>query len=149
MMSSASFLEGNEIQDLGGGQFKTTAASLRYGPLDQYLMGLRGPDEVPAFFYVADVPAQYGERERDPEANVTFSGVRRDLTVADIVAASGERLPRVGNAPTVLRQAFVYVATGGTPSEADLARVERVRAAFPAFYAAGTEGRGQVDPRVN
>jgi hypothetical protein len=71
------------------------------------------------------------------------------LTVADVVAASGERLPRAGRAPTLLRQAFVYVAIGGPPSETDLARVERVRAAFPAFYAAGTEGRGQVDPRIN
>jgi hypothetical protein len=112
-------------------------------------MGLRGPDEVPPFFYVADVPAQFGERARDPEPNVSFSGVRRDLTVADVVAASGERLPRAGRAPTLLRQAFDYVAIGGPPTETDLARVERVRAAFPAFYAAGTEGRGQVDPRIN
>ena len=37
MNSSASFLEGNEIQDLGR-WFQTTAASVRYSPLDQYLM---------------------------------------------------------------------------------------------------------------
>ena len=63
MNSSASFLEGNEIQDLGGGQFRTTASSLRYGPLDQYLMGLRAAEEVPPFFYVANVAGD--ERSRD------------------------------------------------------------------------------------
>jgi hypothetical protein len=149
MHSSASFLEGNEIQDLGGGQFKTTAASLRYGALDQYLMGLRTPDEVPAFFFVSDVPLQYGEPARNPEVNVTFSGNRRDLSVADVIAAIGERSPRAGQAPTLWRQAFVFVSSGGPPSEADLAQLERLRAAFPAFYAAGTEGRGQIDPRIN
>jgi hypothetical protein len=147
MHSSASFLEGNEIQDLGGGQFRTAGASLRYGPLDQYLMGLRGPDEVPSFFYVADAPA-FLSRERNPEVGVTLTGTRRDVTVHDVIAAVGPRLPPAGRAPTLLRQAFVFVSTTPTPTEASLAKLERIRAAFPAFYGAGTEGRGQVDPRI-
>ncbi len=47
MNSSGSHDEGNDIEDLGGGQFKTGPASSRYGPLDQYLMGIRSSDEVP------------------------------------------------------------------------------------------------------
>ena len=75
MNSSASFLEGNEIQDLGGGRFQTTAASLRYSPLDQYLMGLRGADEVPAFFYVSDVHGRDGgSRRARPRSGVAFGG---------------------------------------------------------------------------
>ena len=47
MNSSGSHDEGNQIEDLGGGLFKTGPASQRYGPLDQYLMGLRTSVEVP------------------------------------------------------------------------------------------------------
>jgi hypothetical protein len=133
MNSSASFLEGNEIQDLGGGQFRTTAASLRYGPLDQYMMGLRAAEEVPPFFYVANVVGT-SDPARTPEPNVTLSGTRRDVSVGDIVAAIGPRSPQAGQTSTLLRQAYVFVAASGTsPAETDLAKVERLRAAFPAF----------------
>lgn len=147
--SSASFLEGNEIQDLGGGRFQTTAASLRYGPLDQYLMGLRGPEEVPSFFYVADVTGVSVDRGRTPEVGVAFSGARRDVSLNDVIAAVGPRSLSITDSPKLLRQSFVFVSTGGPPADTDLAKLERIRAAFPAFYAAGTEGRGQVDPRIN
>jgi hypothetical protein len=43
MDSDGSHLEGNDIEDAGGGQFRTAAAGVRYGPLDQYLMGIRRP----------------------------------------------------------------------------------------------------------
>ena len=147
--TSASFLEGNEIQDQGGGRFQTTAASVRYSPLDQYLMGLRGADEVPSFFYVSGVTGVTEARDRTPEVGVAFGGVRRDVSLADVVAAVGPRSPTVANSPKVLRQSFVFVSTSGSPTEANLAKLERIRAAFPSFYTAGTEGRGQVDPRIN
>ncbi len=38
--SDASVMEGNDIEDLGGGSFRTTAAVQRYSRLDQYAMGL-------------------------------------------------------------------------------------------------------------
>ena len=38
--SDASVMEGNDIEDLGGGQFRTTDAVKRYSRLDQYMMGL-------------------------------------------------------------------------------------------------------------
>src|SRR4029453_905169 len=38
--SEAAGVEGKEIQDLGGGSFRTTAAVQRYSLLDQYAMGL-------------------------------------------------------------------------------------------------------------
>ena len=38
--SDASVMEGNDIEDLGGGSFRTTGAVQRYSRLDQYAMGL-------------------------------------------------------------------------------------------------------------
>ena len=85
-------------------------------------------------------------RDRTPEAGVAFGGVRRDVSLADVVAAIGTRSPTVAHSPKVLRQSFVFVSTSGSPAEADLAKLERIRAAFPSFYAAGTEGRGEGRP---
>ena len=52
MDSDASVMEGNDIEDLGGGSFRTVGAVRRYSRLDQYAMGLLSPSEVPTFFYV-------------------------------------------------------------------------------------------------
>ena len=54
--SDASVMEGNDIEDQGGGQFRTVDAVKRYSMLDQYAMGLVGPNDVPPFFYV-EAPA--------------------------------------------------------------------------------------------
>ncbi|HEY2941021.1 MAG TPA: hypothetical protein VGN09_01175, partial [Vicinamibacteria bacterium] len=50
--TDASVMEGNDIADLGGGRFATVDFTRGYSPLDLYAMGLRGPEEVPPFFYV-------------------------------------------------------------------------------------------------
>ncbi len=50
--SDASVMEGNDIEDLGGGSFRTVAAVRRYSLLDQYAMGLVPESQVPPFFYV-------------------------------------------------------------------------------------------------
>ena len=46
--SDASVLEGNEIEDRGGGSFRTTATVQRYSPFDLYAMGLLAESEVPS-----------------------------------------------------------------------------------------------------
>ena len=51
--SDASVLEGNDIEDQGGGSFRTVATVQRYSPFDLYAMGLLAEAEVPRAFYVA------------------------------------------------------------------------------------------------
>lgn len=142
--TAGSHLEGNDIEDLGGGRFRTRAASQRYSPLDQYLMGLRAPDEVPPFFVVRNPVDIAVDPARDPQRDVLFGGTRRDVTIGDVVAALGPRDPAPGAARAPFRQAFVYVNLDGAPDPAALARIERIRAAFPAFFERSTEGRGSV-----
>ena len=92
-------MEGNKIDDLGGGAFKTVDAVKRYSALDQYAMGLLSPSQVPDFFYV-DSPTNVVPR-RDatsaPEIGVTFNGTRRDLRIEDVIAAMGARNPTSSN----------------------------------------------------
>jgi hypothetical protein len=147
--TDGSHLEGNDIQDAGGGRFRTTAAGVRYSPLDQYLMGLRAAEEVPPFFFVRSPVNTDSDPGRDPEPGVSFDGTRKDVAMADVLAAMGPRSPAHDAAPRSLRQAFLFVNVGGAASAAHLDKVERMRSAFPAFYQRSTDGRGATDPSLN
>ncbi len=146
MNSLGSYVEGNEIEDRGGGQFETVGASTRYSPLDQYLMGLRSAPEVPPFFYVKDPNASSStDPGRSPETGVTFSGTRRDVTVDDVIAAIGPRDPASSSGPP-FRQAYVLVVTdAATADPSHVAKVEKIRTAFAEFFNVGTGGRGTLD----
>ena len=142
--SDASVMEGNDIEDRGGGNFRTIDAAQRYSKLDLYGMGLIPARDVPPFFYV-DAPANVeGGRTREsaPRVGVSFTGTRRDLGIQDVVDAIGERQPNADASPRLHRQAWVYVISRGTsPAPADLARLERLRTAFEPFFARIAENR--------
>jgi hypothetical protein len=143
-------MEGNDIEDLGGGSFRTAGAVRGYSRLDQYAMGLIGPSEVPPFFYVAD-PVNLSEskdRESSPDEGVTFNGTRRDVLIEDIVAVNGDRQPAAAQSPRVHRQAFVYVVRGGRAVDGEVAKVDRIRRRFEEFFAAATENRMRVETRL-
>jgi hypothetical protein len=147
--SDASFVEGNGIQDLGGGSFRTVEAVQRYGPLDLYAMGQLDESEVPPLFFVDKPTGTNQTRESAPRTGVSFSGTRRDLTIADIVAAMGRRRPSAAQSPRVHRQAFVYVVGAGrTADSAALAKLERFRTAWESGFAAATGNRMSVDTRL-
>ncbi len=145
--SDASVMEGNDIEDLGGGSFRTTAAVQRYSRLDQYAMGLVSASQVPPFFYVDNPMNVSGGREADsaPRVGVTFNGTRRDVLIEDIIAINGPRLPSSANSPRVHRQAFLLVVgQGRSPDNAQIAKVDRIRKAWETFFQQATEGRMQA-----
>jgi hypothetical protein len=146
--SDASNMEGNDIQDLGNGLFRTVGAVSRYSALDQYAMGLRAEAEVPPMFVVTRVTS--GQSAADaPKIGVDIRGTRKDVRIADIVAANGPRRPEAASAPKVFRQAFIYLVSSQTPeSSADLNKLERIRAAWETFYNDSTEGRGTMIARL-
>jgi hypothetical protein len=147
--TDGSFLEGNDIQPQPDGRFRTEGASLRYSALDQYLMGMRDASEVPPLFFVDGPSGTDTDPGREPATGVLFGGTRKDVTIADIVSAMGDRSPRGMPWARPFRQAFVYVTVGGPADPGAIAKVERIRAAFPAFFAQAVEGRGSVDPTLN
>lgn len=151
MDSDASFVEGNDIEDLGGGSFRTTAAVDRYSALDQYAMGLRSAAEVPPVFYV-DSPANIVPPrtvESAPRVGVTFNGTRRDVLIQDVVSALGPRQPGSIDAPRLHRQAFIYViGTGTTVDRNVVEKIDRIRRAWEPFFLAATDNRMQVETRL-
>ncbi len=148
--SDASVLEGNDIEDRGGGSFRTVDAVKRYGPFDLYAMGLLAPSEVSAAFFVASPSGAGQTRESPPRTGVSFNGTRRDVTIADVVAAMGPRNPPSSSAPRVHRQAWVYVVgRGRTADAAALGKLDTIRRAFADFFAAATGARMSLETRLD
>jgi hypothetical protein len=149
--SDASVMEGNDIEDLGGGSFRTSASVQRYSSLDQYAMGLLPESQVPSFFYVENpvnvVPSRTAEDA--PRVGVTFSGTRRDVLVRDIVAIEGPRIPSAADSSKVHRQAFIYlVTTGRSPDAGQIDKADRIRRQWEPFFQQATEGRMRADTRL-
>ena len=149
--SDASVMEGNRIQDLGGGSFRTVAAVEKYSLLDQYAMGLVRDLDVPKMFYVENPVAVSVSAAADsgPRVGVTFSGTRRDVLINDVVEVMGARTPSADASPKVQRQAFVFVVSRGrTADPAAIAKIDRIRRAWEPFYTQATGSRGRVDTRL-
>ncbi|MDQ3487903.1 MAG: hypothetical protein M3468_09230, partial [Acidobacteriota bacterium] len=142
--SDASVMEGNDIEDLGGGSFRTVGAVARYSLLDQYAMGLVAPSEVPPFFYVQNPtnPSAARTRESGPEVGITFTGTRREVLIQDIVAVHGPREPTAASAAKVHRQAFIYLSSAGTaPPASAIAKLDNFRRQWEGFFLSATDGR--------
>jgi hypothetical protein len=138
--SDASVMEGNQIQDLGGGHFQTTDAVKHYSALDQYAMGLLGVGDVPSFFYVEN-PVATQTAASPPRIGVTFTGTRRDVLITDVVAIEGPRLPSVADSPRTHRQAFLYiVGNGRTLDPTQIAKLDKIRQQWTAFFLQATDG---------
>ena len=137
--SDASVMEGNQIQDLGGGQFVTTDAVKRYSMLDQYVMGLVAPSDVPSFFYVEN-PVSTKTPGSSPQIGVSFSGTRRDVLISDVIAVEGPRVPAFASSRTH-RQAFIYVVSNGSVDSTQVAKVDKIRQAWESFFLQATGGR--------
>jgi len=149
MHSAGSHDEGNDVQDLGGGVFKTGPASQRYGPLDQYLMGVRTPEEVPPFFVIRNAVVDGAQTaERAPQSNVDIKGTRKDVAITDVVAAMGARIPAPVRNPAPWRIAFLYVTQGDSFDASNVALVERIRSQFQDYFPLSTEGRLSIETRL-
>lgn len=146
--SSASVLEGNAIRDNGEGaspRFETTAATQTYSLLDQYLMGLRDPSEVPPTFLVTNptsTTGSLGNASRTPEVGVEFDGVRKEIRVEDIIEAVGPRRPDTSVSQRQFRQAFVLlVDEGAQPKPESLRTLRQLRRWWLSFFDLHSESR--------
>jgi hypothetical protein len=139
--SLASDMEGNLFREDGGDRFTTIGATERYSPLDQYAMGLISVADVPPFYYIDGCfnPAAA------PRIGLPVQGRRIDLTIDQIIAAEGPRVPAADKSPHSFNMAFILVGPPGEfPSEESIAKVDRIRAAWEPYFAQVTDGHGTV-----
>lgn len=140
--SDASVMEGNGIRDNGDGTFTTLEATDRYSALDRYLMGLIRPQAVAARFYVSGTGFAPGKA---PEQGVTLTGTPIFVSVNDIIAAEGPRVPGRRDAPKTFRMAFMVVSREGeTPSRTTIDKVDTIRRRWEEYFLAATI-QGRVD----
>lgn len=143
--SDASVVEGNQIRDNSNGTFTTTGAVQRYSDLDQYLMGLRGPNEVAPTFLVKN-PSPALNPGTAPALNVTFSGARANVVMDHIIASNGPRLPSSEVAPKRYNFAFILVNSRNSPATGDqIAKVDRIRREWESFYNRAVSFRGTAN----
>lgn len=86
--------------------------------LDLYLMGMIGPEEVPDFFLLKNlVPAG-----KDLNGRPIFKADRIKVTVQDVIAQEGPRLPAVNQAQKNFNTGMVLVVEHGKTPSADLVK---------------------------
>jgi hypothetical protein len=86
--------------------------------------------------------------EDAPKIGVEIRGTRKDIRIADIVAANGARRPDAAGAQKVFRQAFIYLVSQTRESSDELAKIERIRAAWETFFSDSTDKRGTMISRL-
>ena len=153
--SEGSFLEGNRIIDHGSEaspfRFETVEAAARFSPLDLYLMGLEPPESVPPSFFVRrpDIFSPAFSAGRQPLAGVFFDGERQDVMIQDVLRAMGRRTPDHTISQKDFRIGFILLVEEGSPPSAEnIAKMERIRAEFEAYFAEQSGGRARVETEL-
>lgn len=152
--SGGSLLEGNRWVQRDDGSFDCVERSVRYGPLDLYLMGLAPPAAVPPLFVINDAVTDGGRRV-DPLLDAALCehvrGRREEVTLPQIVAALGPRQPAFPEAQRQFRMAFVVVTRPGERAADVLPlalQAERARALWEQRFREYTGGAGEVCTRL-
>jgi hypothetical protein len=155
---------GNRWKDNGDGTFSVVPQDIRaltYSMLDLYLMGLADPGEVLPFGVLENAvpPAgvfdpfshkAYGATSFPWFGNTPFTvtATRRTITIDDVIAANGARVPSRASAPKAWTLGIVLLVGSGDSDDA----VHRAQATFDPLSAAlapafgyATSGRGTLD----
>lgn len=155
LADSRSVMYGECITDLGNGSFRIAGCQRKYSHIDQYLMGLRAPEDVTPMLVLED-PANPGRGVDSVALGATASAktvtgyTRHDVSADDIIRAMGSRSPAWPVAKHCWKVAFVVVLTPGQTAvpAAMLAKVERYRARWGPWFQFATDGRGTMDTQV-
>ena len=143
---SHSVMFGNFITPLGNGQWRMTGGARGYGPMDQYFMGLRAPDDTPDLLVLDDgsgmgligTPLRPGQTQ-DVEADPVL------ISVQDFIRAQGVRNPAFPNARRCFRVAFALaVQQGTTATPAQIAQVDTYRRRWEQWFTVATDGRANT-----
>jgi hypothetical protein len=113
--------------------------------LDLYLMGLITASEVPDFFILRNLVAS----GRDVNGKPTFKADRTKVTIQDVIAVEGPRLPDVDHSQKRFNTGMVLmVEHGKTPSQALIDRVTGIRSAWIDYFATTTGQRASMTANV-
>ncbi|MFL6212566.1 MAG: hypothetical protein ACJ74J_01600 [Blastocatellia bacterium] len=146
--SFSSLMEGNAWRDGGGSIFTTSETAINYfSRLDQYLMGLRPPEEVPPFTYLeTDAVSRELLRQKSPVSGYSVSALKRTGRIEQIIEREGPRLPDATSAPKSFRVAFILLTDAGAqPSATTLQKMSAYRDALMRYFSIATDRLASLD----
>ncbi|MEX2531459.1 MAG: hypothetical protein WD960_11865 [Gemmatimonadota bacterium] len=109
--------------------------------LELYLIGVLPPEEVPPFFLLQDTETV----GRDEAGRQVIEADKIDITLADVIAHNGPRVPSVEEAPKDFTSAFVAVVLPGqSPSPELLEGTEGIRRQWIEYWERITGGRSTM-----
>jgi hypothetical protein len=112
-----------------------------YSYLDLYLMGLIAPAEVPDFFLLRTLTPSGRDRNGHP----IFHAERTKVTIQDVIAAEGPRLPDVDHAQKKFNTGIVVVVEHGQrPSRELVERANGIREQWIDYWATTTGHRASM-----
>jgi hypothetical protein len=143
-----------EASTLGGGvwqdNFDGTYTQLRdgyfvpatgYSDLDLYLMGLISAAEVPDFFVLNNL-VRVGQ---DRNGHSIFKAERTKVTIEDVIAAEGPRLPNVDHSQREFNTGIVVVVEHGrNPSHELIERANGIRGQWIQYWETTTGHRASM-----
>ncbi|HEY6445626.1 MAG TPA: hypothetical protein VIY53_04145 [Acidobacteriaceae bacterium] len=112
-----------------------------YSYLDLYLMGMLGPSEVPDFFILRNLkPAG-----KDANGHPIFKADRTKITIQDVIAVEGPRLPDVDHSQRDFNTGMVMVVEHGrAPSAALIERTNGIRERWMDYWTTVTGHRSTM-----
>jgi subtilase family serine protease/Tol biopolymer transport system component/flagellar hook assembly protein FlgD len=145
--SDASVMYGSDWRDLGNGQWVADASRKRYSPLDLYLLGILDASEVPGFSLLVPGPnAPTDPTALPPSDGTTIQASAVAVSVANVIAAEGERVPGAATSQKAFRAAFALVVPEGVDATPDqIAFAEEVRREWENRFFFLTRGRAVME----
>jgi hypothetical protein len=109
--------------------------------LDLYLMGLIGPTEAPDFFILRNLAAV----GRDSNGHPIFKADRTKVSIQDVIAAEGPRMPDVDHAQKKFNTGMVVIVEhGAKPSKELIERANGIRERWIDYWATTTGRRSSM-----
>ncbi|HKS07210.1 MAG TPA: hypothetical protein VJR92_12955 [Gemmatimonadaceae bacterium] len=142
----ASIMGGANWKDNGDGTFTQMASGTMnpasgFSYLELYLMGLLPASSVPDFVVLRN-QRNVG---RTPEGNNIVAAEKRTVTIQDVIAHNGPRVPSFENSPKTFNTAMVVVTRhGNKPSAEMLAQVDAIGKAWVSYWSKVTGGVGTM-----
>lgn len=140
--SRASVLYGNWWQANSDGTFTSIDKGKYYSPLDLYLMGLYGRTQVPPMLLIENANI---DPARLSETGVTINGIAHYISIDDIIAAEGERVPNSSASQKTFKTAFIFITSPGTFKEDVLYGIEQLRSGWVTRFSILTDGQAIVE----
>lgn len=117
-----------------------------YSYLDLYLMGLISASEVPDFFILKNLV----KTGQDANGHPIFKADRTKITVQDVIAAEGPRMPDVDHSQRLFNTGMVLVVEHGKqPSKELIERVNGIRKQWMEYWTITTGHRASMTVDVN